>query len=84
MYCSFTQTVSYDIQFVMELKIPIFGGEGLFFVNCEKKKKKFGFRRFLSADWQENFINMHIPSGRREEGSVLENRNMPMETDFNI
>ena len=56
---AFTQTVSYDIQFVGGIKNTIFGGEGLFFAQLQGPGK-FGFRRFLSADWQAEFYNTQV------------------------
>lgn len=66
---AFTQTVSYDIQFVGGIKNTIFGGEEVYSLHNYKVRESLDSRRFLLADWQAEFYNMQIIT--EEKGSVL-------------
>jgi uncharacterized protein (AIM24 family) len=66
---AFTQTVSYDIQFVGGIKNTIFGGEGLFLHNY--KVRKVWIQTLPISRLASRILQYASPSGRREEGSVL-------------
>ena len=56
---------------LLELKIPFCNSGRFILCTITKIRKKFGFRRFLSADWQTEFYNMQIILVRRRK--CLEN-----------
>jgi len=67
---AFTQTVSYDIQFVGGIKNTIFGGEGLFFAQLQGPGKVW-IQTLPISRLASRILQYAGPSGRREEGSVL-------------
>jgi len=66
---AFTQTVSYDIQFVGGIKNTIFGGEGLFFATLRGPGKVW--IQTLPISRLASRILSYATTNRKEEGSIL-------------
>ncbi len=67
---AFTQSVSYDIQFVGGIKNSIFGGEGLFFAQLQGPGKVW-IQTLPISRLASRILQYGAAGGRREEGSVL-------------
>jgi uncharacterized protein (TIGR00266 family) len=66
---AFTQTVTYDIQFVGGIKNTIFGGEGLFFATLEGPGKVW--IQSLPISRLASRVLAYGTGNRKEEGSIL-------------
>ena len=67
---AFTNTVSYDIQFVGGIKNTIFGGEGLFFAQLRGPGKVW-IQTLPISRLASRILQYASPAGRKEEGSIL-------------
>ena len=67
---AFTNTVSYDIQFVGGIKNTIFGGEGLFFAQLRGPGKVW-VQTLPISRLASRILQYARPGGRKEEGSLL-------------
>ncbi len=67
---AFTQTVSYDIQFVGGIKNTIFGGEGLFFATLQGPGKVW-IQSLPISRLASRIISYGYTGNRKEEGSIL-------------